>query len=223
MSRAPERDRPRRYSGRHRRPAPATGRIASRGIAAASLSVGLMLTGVAAAEGASAHETRSSTSPTAAAAKRPLLKYGSRGPAVLWVQQKLGVRPTSGWYGPITRAAVQRYQRAHGIPATGMVGPKTWASLLSARASRGTSRVSTKVTSLNWRALARCESSNNPRAVNPRGYYGLYQFDLRTWRSVGGRGYPHHASSTEQTYRAQRLYLSRGSQPWPTCGRLLYS
>src|SRR5262249_46782829 len=29
---------------------------------------------------------------------------------------------------------------------------------------------------LNWRALARCESGGNPRAVSPYGYYGLYQF-----------------------------------------------
>lgn len=74
---------------------------------------------------------------------------------------------------------------------------------------------------LNWGALANCESSGNPRAVNPAGYYGLYQFDTGTWRSVGGSGLPSQASAAEQTYRAQRLYQQRGRSPWPSCGRLL--
>ena len=74
---------------------------------------------------------------------------------------------------------------------------------------------------LNWRALANCESSGNPHAVNPAGYYGLYQFSIGTWHSVGGQGIPSQASPAEQTYRAQRLYAQRGRSPWPVCGRLL--
>lgn len=74
---------------------------------------------------------------------------------------------------------------------------------------------------LNWRALADCESSGNPRAVNPAGYYGLYQFNTGTWRSVGGSGLPSNASAAEQTYRAKLLYQQRGRSPWPHCGRLL--
>lgn len=74
---------------------------------------------------------------------------------------------------------------------------------------------------LNWGALATCESGGNPRAVNPAGYYGLYQFDTGTWRSVGGSGLPTSASAAEQTYRAKLLYQQRGRSPWPTCGRLL--
>jgi hypothetical protein len=74
---------------------------------------------------------------------------------------------------------------------------------------------------LNWGALANCESGGNPRAVNAAGYYGLYQFDLGTWRSVGGSGLPTAASAAEQTYRAKLLYQQRGRSPWPTCGRLL--
>jgi hypothetical protein len=74
---------------------------------------------------------------------------------------------------------------------------------------------------LNWGALANCESGGNPRAVNPAGYYGLYQFDIGTWRSVGGSGLPTAASAGEQTYRAKLLYKQRGRSPWPNCGRLL--
>ena len=68
---------------------------------------------------------------------------------------------------------------------------------------------------LNWGALARCESGGNPNAVNPAGYYGLYQFSIPTWQGVGGSGNPTQASSGEQTYRAQKLYAAQGRSPWP--------
>ena len=76
---------------------------------------------------------------------------------------------------------------------------------------------------LNWAALAQCESGGNPWAVNPSGYYGLYQFALGTWYGVGGTGNPIDASASEQTYRAQLLYARSGAAPWPVCGYLLYS
>jgi uncharacterized protein YabE (DUF348 family) len=76
---------------------------------------------------------------------------------------------------------------------------------------------------LNWAALAGCESGGNPRAVNPAGYYGLYQFALSTWYSVGGTGNPVDASPSEQTYRAQVLYQRSGAGQWPVCGPLLFS
>lgn len=76
---------------------------------------------------------------------------------------------------------------------------------------------------LNWRALAHCESGGRPGAVDPSGRHGgLYQFDLRTWHSVGGRGRPQDAAATEQTYRAKKLYVSRGASPWPRCGHKLH-
>jgi uncharacterized protein YabE (DUF348 family) len=74
---------------------------------------------------------------------------------------------------------------------------------------------------LNWAALAKCESGGNPRAVNPAGYYGLYQFALATWRSVGGSGNPIDASADEQTARAQALYKKGGAGQWG-CGSHLF-
>ncbi|GAA4144232.1 transglycosylase family protein [Actinomadura keratinilytica] len=79
---------------------------------------------------------------------------------------------------------------------------------------------------LNWAALAKCESGGNPKAVNPAGYYGLYQFSLQTWASVGGTGKPSDASAAEQTYRAQLLYNKvngRWQGQWPNCGSRLFS
>jgi uncharacterized protein YabE (DUF348 family) len=76
---------------------------------------------------------------------------------------------------------------------------------------------------LNWGGLARCESGGRPSAVDPSGNYGgLYQFDTRTWRSLGGSGRPQDASPAEQTYRAKKLFVQRGASPWPHCGRRLY-
>jgi uncharacterized protein YabE (DUF348 family) len=67
---------------------------------------------------------------------------------------------------------------------------------------------------LNWAAVAQCESGGNPRAVNPSGYYGLYQFSLPTWQSVGGSGNPIDASPEEQLKRAKILYARSGPGQW---------
>jgi len=73
----------------------------------------------------------------------------------------------------------------------------------------------------NWNALAQCESGGNPNAVNPAGYYGLYQFSLSTWHAVGGRGNPTDYGYWEQTKRAWKLFRGSGSGPWPVCGARL--
>ena len=72
----------------------------------------------------------------------------------------------------------------------------------------------------SWARLRMCEASGRYTTVADHGHYGAYQFDLSTWRSVGGRGYPHQASPREQDYRALYLYRMRGWQPW-TCARKL--
>ena len=66
----------------------------------------------------------------------------------------------------------------------------------------------------DWKALRQCESGNRYTINTGNGYYGAYQFDLGTWRSVGGSGYPHQASKAEQDLRALRLYRLRGWSPW---------
>lgn len=73
----------------------------------------------------------------------------------------------------------------------------------------------------DWARLRQCESSGRYDIVSASGrYYGAYQFDLPTWRSVGGRGLPHRAAPAEQDFRALYLYRMRGWQPW-TCARML--
>src|SRR4051794_31493609 len=65
--------------------------------------------------------------------------------------------------------------------------------------------------------MAHCESTDNWFANTGNGFYGGLQFDLQTWRSVGGRGYPHQNSELEQKYRAVKLIKTRGYRPWPVC------
>ncbi|MFF7650388.1 ubiquitin-like domain-containing protein [Streptomyces sp. NPDC007983] len=75
---------------------------------------------------------------------------------------------------------------------------------------------------LNWQAMAHCESGGRPGAVDSSGRYGgLYQLDRRTWHALGGHGSPQDAPPAEQTYRAKKLYVQRGSAPWPHCGQKL--
>jgi hypothetical protein len=69
------------------------------------------------------------------------------------------------------------------------------------------------------KAVAWCESTNNPHVVSRDGlYHGLYQFDVQTWNAVGGHGLPSRAGRLEQSYRATLLRLRRGTSPWPVCG-----
>ncbi|HSJ51749.1 MAG TPA: peptidoglycan-binding protein [Actinomycetota bacterium] len=68
-----------------------------------------------------------------------LIRVGDRGEAVRDVQHRLldaghRVQPDEldGSFGPATRAAVQAFQRARGLPPDGIVGPDTWAQLVEA-------------------------------------------------------------------------------------------
>jgi hypothetical protein len=70
-------------------------------------------------------------------------------------------------------------------------------------------------------AIMMCESGGDPHALEepggnggPLGHYGLFQFDIPTWESVGGHGDPRDASPEEQWMRAYMLYQRRGFQPW---------
>lgn len=62
-------------------------------------------------------------------AKRPMIRRGSRGPNVLYLQQKLTGLVTDGIFGPATDQRVRQFQRNHNLVADGIVGPRTWAAL----------------------------------------------------------------------------------------------
>ncbi|MDI5974128.1 transglycosylase family protein [Streptomyces sp. SL13] len=113
--------------------------------------------------------------------------------------------------------------RALPFPGTGASAGAGDATATAGGATASAGSATAHAEGLDWHGLAHCEAGNRPNAVDPSGTYGgLYQFDVRTWHSVGGSGRPQDASAAEQTRRAKRLYAQRGSNPWPVCGGRLY-
>ena len=193
-----------------------------RGVAAAACVVTALGGGGAAAAdsgGTSADsggsEARESTRTSSTLTLRP----GSRGLAVKRLQRKLRVR-ADGVYGSITRRAVKRFQRRAGLRVDGIAGPATLRRLgIRVRAAETSPGEGSSVrVPAKLRRIARCESGGNPRAVSPDGRYrGKYQFDLPTWRGLGGKGDPARAPESVQDRLALKLYRQRGSAPWGAC------
>lgn len=72
-----------------------------------------------------------------------------------------------------------------------------------------------------WDRLAECESGGDWSINTGNGFYGGLQFTLKSWRWVGGSGYPHRASRAEQIKRAKLLLDKQGWGAWPACSRKL--
>ena len=66
--------------------------------------------------------------------KGQLLRVGSTGPAVITLQRALRV-DVDGQFGPLTRAALLRWQQAHRLPQTGVTDTRTWAQLAPSAAT----------------------------------------------------------------------------------------
>jgi hypothetical protein len=66
--------------------------------------------------------------------------------------------------------------------------------------------------------MNQCEASGNWDTNTGNGFFGGLQFDLPTWRWVGGSGLPSAASELEQKFRAVLLIGRAGYGPWPRCG-----
>ena len=128
-----------RLPGRHRRPRTNPRPGAQLAVVALSTLAVTALGGVSSADAA----------PLSARAVQglPTLATGSTGSTVVYLQRKLKVRGT-GHFGPATRAAVKRYERAHHLPADGVIADSDWrwigrpqqASLLAARVPPRASR-----------------------------------------------------------------------------------
>jgi hypothetical protein len=76
-------------------------------------------------------------------------------------------------------------------------------------------------TSDAWAALRRCESGGNYAEDTGNGYYGAYQFNLGTWKSLGYGGLPSQAPPALQDQAARALQARRGWGQWPSCSRRL--
>jgi hypothetical protein len=151
------------------------------------------------------------------------LKPGSSGSAVKRLQRALGMR-ADGVYGPATKRAVRRFQKRAGLKADGVAGPETLRRLGVRVSPQDTRQPSSGGGSSGVPAvlqrIAQCESGGNPRAVSADGTYrGKYQFDMQTWRSLGGTGDPADAPESVQDRLAVKLYRQRGTAPWGRCAR----
>ena len=72
--------------------------------------------------------------------------------------------------------------------------------------------------SVNWDAVAQCESGGNWSIATGNGYYGGLQFTPSTWRANGGSGMPNQASREEQIRVAENVLHNQGIGAWPVCG-----
>jgi peptidoglycan hydrolase-like protein with peptidoglycan-binding domain len=59
----------------------------------------------------------------------PLLGLNATSPYVKQLQMRLKVSPASGFFGPVTDAALRAFQTSHGLPVTGTTTAATWAAL----------------------------------------------------------------------------------------------
>lgn len=74
------------------------------------------------------------SAPARPAAPRPVMELGARGWQVRELQARLAQlglfdRSPTGYYGPVTTAAVRAFQGQRGLPRTGTVQPATWSAL----------------------------------------------------------------------------------------------
>ncbi len=72
--------------------------------------------------------------------------------------------------------------------------------------------------SVNWDAIADCESGGNWAINSGNGHYGGLQFKQATWSSNGGVGNPATASRAEQIRVAENVLRTQGIKAWPKCG-----
>jgi nucleoid-associated protein YgaU len=75
--------------------------------------------------------------------------------------------------------------------------------------------------SVNWTAIANCESSGDWAANTGNGFYGGLQFTESTWLAYGGGQYAQYAndaSESQQIAVAEQVLAGQGIGAWPVCG-----
>jgi peptidoglycan hydrolase-like protein with peptidoglycan-binding domain len=174
---------------------------------------------LAVATTAFAADGANATGPTTAATSQPAAKKVT----TRQIQKALGIK-ADGVMGPKTRKAIKRFQKAHGLTADGVAGPATLQALGLGSAPQNSTLNAAAPPASNddvaavMAKIAQCESGGNPTAVSPSGEYrGKYQFSQATWESLGGTGDPAEADENVQDMYAAGLYNQRGLAPWPAC------
>src|SRR6266508_395937 len=182
----------------------------------ATLAVGLVPTATAATGSQQALAAAATTTTW------PTLRYGARGTAVVYLQQRLttlhyDVGGVDGIFGYNTLHAVYAFQKVQGITVDGIVGPITWSRLaspyrLSARYYRSTAAVEVNLTRrvvylTRSGAVTRIldASPGKPSTPTPTGSFSIYR------RSHGcvRVNVPAMNRAWSQLYIGERLYVYR--------------
>jgi len=129
------------------------------------------------------------------------LGVGSRGAEVTALQNKLGVAPATGYFGPLTKAAVQQYQASKGISATGFVGPLT-------RAALNAGVTTTTTTTTTTTSTTGVEGTLSVTASNAGLPSTIYEGDSM----VGVLGFKIEAKNSDVT--VQRVKVSLGTNTY---------
>jgi hypothetical protein len=98
-----------------------------------------------------------------------------------------------------------------GLSATAMSGAL---AIVPMALSTGTANAD----SVNWDAIAQCESGGDWSTNTGNGAYGGLQFKQATWNAYGGVGNPANASKQQQIAVADRVLAGQGPGAWPKCG-----
>ncbi|MFN8169110.1 MAG: transglycosylase family protein [Candidatus Nanopelagicales bacterium] len=216
------------------------------GVVALSAALGLSLLSAPAqaAPAAARAAAPAAAAPTVTAASAlPVLKRGSTGRYVRFVQRTLGVK-VSGVYGARTARAVKRFQASVSLPVTGRVDLVTWKAIKRKARADAASRGATGsgadptmtaemkrsqsarsalafevwLTSTKGKSIVRRESGGRCTAVNPSGAYrGKWQMGSWFWKNYGGLKYastPDRASCLEQDRVAYKGWVDSWWNPW---------
>ena len=146
-------------------------------------------------------------------------------PTTKQIQKALGIK-ADGVFGPKTKRAVKTYQRRNGLKVTGRADTATLRSLGLVGQPQTSGLDSVAAIPADAKAildqLAQCESGGNIAAESRDGrYFGKYQFSIATWEAMGGTGSPAEAAEATQDALAYKLYQQRGTAPWPSCSAQL--
>ena len=104
--------------------------------------------------------------------------------------------------------------RRRAVTATAAVGVAAVTPLLAVSPAHADS--------VNWDAIAACESGGNWSINTGNGYYGGLQFSQGTWQAYGGGAYAPtagQASRSAQIAVAEKVLAGQGIGAWPVCGK----
>jgi peptidoglycan hydrolase-like protein with peptidoglycan-binding domain len=146
-------------------------------------------------------------------------------PTMKQVQKALGIK-ADGVYGPKTKRALKSYQRRNGLKVTGRADTATLQSLGLVGEAKAATPLEIVPIPAEAKAvldqIAQCESGGNITIESRNGqYFGKYQFSIPTWEAMGGSGKPSEADEATQDTLAYKLYQQRGTDPWPACSAKL--